>query len=139
MENHVNVNCRLKGQDVNIQTMARMAYSEASAPTRTERGTEFEVFAKITRAIKSAEAKGKPAFNALAQAVLENRRLWTILASDVADPGNSLPEDLRARILYLAEFTNLHSSKVLNKTVSAQVLVELNTAMMRGLGQGVGR
>ena len=124
---------------MNIQTMARMAYADSAAPTRTDRGLEFDVFAKITRAIRAAEAKGKPGFNALAQAVLENRRLWTILASDVADPENPLPDGLRARILYLAEFTYLHSSKVLNREGSAQVLVEINAAIMRGLGQGAGR
>ena len=124
---------------MNAQNMARMAYAQATAPTRTDRGTEFEVFARVTRAMKAAEDKGKAGFKDLAQAMLENRRLWTILAADVANEGNDLPDELRGRIFYLAEFTDQHSSKVLAGKARAEVLVEINAAIMRGLRQGAAR
>ena len=124
---------------MNAHNLARMAYAEAATPIRTDRGTEFEAFARVTRTLKSAEAKGKPGFKELAQAVLENRRLWTILAADVANPENGLPDDLRARIFYLAEFTDQHSSQVLSGTASPEILVDINTAIMRGLGAGGAR
>ena len=123
---------------MNAQTMARMAYAQSAAPTRSERGTEYEIFVRATRALKAAEARGKAGFKDLAQAIYENRRLWTTLAIDVADQGNTLPGDLRARIFYLAEFVDQHSSNVLAQKADTGVLLEINAAIMRGLRQGVG-
>lgn len=119
------------------QTLARMAYSQTPQATRTDRGTEYEAFARVTRAMKSAEARGKAGFRDLAQAILENRRLWSVLAIDVADRANALPGELRARIFYLAEFSDLHASKVLAGKARTDVLVDINAAVMRGLRAGV--
>lgn len=92
---------------------------------------EFEVFARITHRLKRAiQTKDQ---KALIQALYENRRLWNILAADVASPGNRLPEDLKARIFYLAEFTTHQSRKVLNEKASAVPLLEINAAILGGL------
>ena len=85
--------------------------------------------------MKEFAAQGRAGFNGLATAIHDNRRLWTLLAGDVADEGNTLPQGLRAQIFYLAEFTLHHSPKVLDGSASADVLVEINTAVMRGLRQ----
>ncbi|WP_179747546.1 flagellar biosynthesis regulator FlaF [Phaeovulum vinaykumarii] len=113
--------------------MAKTAYSSAGRPTRTARDVEFEAFARITHRIKAAAAGGPVQFSSLAQALHDNRRLWTMLASDVSDKDNSLPPALRARIFYLAEFTFKHTSKVLARQASPDVLIDINTAIMRGL------
>lgn len=113
--------------------MAKTAYTTNSAPIRTPRGTEYEAFARVTHRIKSAAEKGRAAFPELVAALHANRQLWTMLAADVAEDGNGLPESLRARVFYLAEFTVLHSSKVLRGEAEAEVLIEINTAIMRGL------
>ena len=65
----------------------------------------------------------------------ENRRLWVLFAGDVASKDNLLPDTLRAQLFYLAEFTLQHTSKVLDGTASVDVLIEINTAVMRGLRQ----
>ncbi len=118
---------------MNTSQQARSAYAAATRPIRTTRGTEYEAFATITARLVAALRGGESGFSALALALHENRRLWTILASDVADPENGLTRDLRARIFYLAEFTLQHSSKVLAGDAAADVLVEINTAVMHGL------
>ena len=118
---------------MNAQNMAQMAYSSAATPIRTYRGTEAEIFSKTTTSLKQAAAQGPAGFGALAQAILNNRRLWTVLAADVADDENPLPDELRAGVLSLAEFTNQHSSKVLSGESSVDILIEINTALMRGL------
>ncbi|WP_322867090.1 flagellar biosynthesis regulator FlaF [Aquicoccus sp. G2-2] len=118
---------------MNAQAQARTAYSQHGTPIRTPRGSEYEIFAKITHALRAAALKGRPGFAALATAIHDNRRLWTLLASDVADEANKLPKDLRARIFYLAEFTGAHSAKVLNEGASVAPLIEINAMMMRGL------
>jgi flagellar protein FlaF len=57
------------------------------------------------------------------------------MAADVADSLNSLAPQLRAQIFYLAEFTELHSKKVLRGEATAEVLIEINTSILRGLNQ----
>lgn len=121
---------------MNALSQAHRAYSAASAPIRTTRGTEYEAIARITTRIRSASAKGPLGFAALVEALTDNRRLWTIFALDVADAKNALPAGLRARILYLAEFTNHHTSKVLARQASVDPLLEVNTAILRGLRGG---
>lgn len=118
---------------MNSQTLAKAAYSGHHAPIRTDRGTEYEIFARVTHKLRAAAAKGKTGFAALAEAIHHNRQLWTMLATDVADKDNALPRDLRARIFYLAEFTQDYSGKVLSKGASIAPLVEINAAMMRAL------
>lgn len=118
---------------MNASTLAKKAYANPEQPTRTPRGTEYELFARITHRLKMAAKDNAGNFAALAQAIFENRRLWTALASDVAMPGNGLPDALRARLFYLNEFTQVHSRKVLAGEASAEVLVDINTAIMRGL------
>ena len=122
-----------KGPNVNALDMARSAYTNSAAPIRTEQGAEIETFARVTQQLQSAKLRLQPA--QFAQALHDNRKLWTLLAIDVADAGNQLPQQLRAQIFYLAEFTDQHTSKVLAGNADPAVLVEVNTAVMRGLRQ----
>lgn len=113
--------------------MARTAYASPGTPARTLRGIEYDLFARVTHRLKAAQARGRNDFALLALALHENRQLWAALASDVAEPGNELPAPLRAQLFYLFEFTEQHSTKVLEGTASAEVLIDINTAVMRGL------
>lgn len=123
---------------MNIAALAHSTYSDAAAPIRTERSTEYQIFAKITHRLKQATAEGLENFVELAEAIHDNRRLWIVLASDVSEKQNGLPADLRAQIFYLAEFTEHHSRKVLAKEATTEALVEVNTAIMRGLRANIG-
>lgn len=118
---------------MNALTQAHRAYSAVAAPTRTPRRTEYEAVARITQKLQDAQTKGAKAFPALVEAIHLNRKLWRIFAIDVADKNNALPKDLKARIVYLAEFTQAHSSKVLARKASAAPLIEVNLAILRGL------
>ncbi len=111
---------------------AHAAYAAVGSPLRTTRSTEYQAFSEIIRRL-SAASKSPETFPQLAAAIADNRSLWTILASDVADGDNALPKKLRAQIFYLAEFTDLHSRKVLRGEAETQVLIDINTAIMRGL------
>lgn len=121
---------------MNAQILAKSAYTTQQPALRTPRGIEAEIFTRITANLSRA-VSGKGSFAALATALNENRRFWTALAADVAEEGNTLPKSLRAQIFYLAEFTAQHTSKVLAGADDASVLIDINTAMLRGLnGQG---
>ena len=120
-------------------TAARSVYARPEAPQKTPRSLEYELLARITQRLSRAAATRRENYPGLIAALDENLRLWSTLASDVADSGNSLPSKLRAQLFYLYEFTNLHSRAVRADKGSVEVLVDINTAVMRGLrGDGGG-
>lgn len=117
--------------------MARSAYARPDAPQRSPRTVEYDIFARVTRALTEAWSRRTYDHPGLVRALHDNGRLWRALAADLAEPGNALPADLKARLFYLHEFTAAHSRKVLDGKAGADVLIELNTAVMRGLrGEG---
>ena len=134
---------------MNATQLAQNAYGSGTRSVRTPRGIEYEAFARVTSRLKAIAAEMAQSkrqqktskykrvipgqFTNFASALNENRTLWTLLATDVADDGNQLPDDLRARILYLAEFTRQHTAKVLKSEASVVPLLEINIAIMRGL------
>lgn len=123
---------------MNAIQLARTAYAAPDVPVRSGRSAEYDLFARVTRSLREAMRGSTPGVAPLARALHDNQRLWTALAADVADARNGLPRDLRARLFYLAEFTRVHSARVLRGEASADVLVDINTAVMRGLAQREG-
>jgi flagellar biosynthesis activator protein FlaF len=118
---------------MSLTTTARSGYTAASTPIRTERGTEYAVFAQVTHRMKAVDPADRSAFPRLAQAVLDNQRLWSTLAEDLMLDSNALPVPLRAQLLSLAEFVRTHSLAVLGRRASIAPLVDINTAIMKGL------
>lgn len=119
------------------QSAARAAYARPEAPQRSPRAVEYDLLARATTALAQAAARKSEGFPALIAALDDNQRLWSTLAADVAEPENGLPAKLRAQLFYLYEFTTRHSRAVRECKASVEVLIDINTAVMRGLrGQG---
>ncbi|MFK7834739.1 MAG: flagellar biosynthesis regulator FlaF [Sulfitobacter sp.] len=116
---------------MNAYALAQRAYAPTAAPTRSDRSIEYDVIARITARLKAAITSDE--FPKLMEALHENNTLWRTLALDVADAENSLPKSLRARIFYLAEFTDAQTKKVIRNGESPIPLLEVNMAILRGL------
>lgn len=99
---------------------------------------EVEIILRVTRRLKNARAARQENFPEFASALQDNRKLWITLASDVANAQNELPQDLRARLFYLAEFVQAHSSEVLKNGADVTPLLDINLALLRGLGTKAG-
>jgi flagellar protein FlaF len=112
-------------------SQARSAY--AAAPVRSARGAEYAAFASVTKALVAAGVPEAPRFASLAEAVVDNQRLWATLAEDLMGDANELPVPLRAQLISLAEFVRRHSLSVLAGRGSVAALVDINTAIMKGL------
>ena len=118
---------------MNIIAQAQQAYAPQHSALRTGRSAEHQLFSEVTSRLRTAAAHLPNGFPKFAEAIQANRAVWTHFAALVADDENALSPDLRARIFYLAEFTTFHSRKVLKGEADAAPLIEINTAMMRGL------
>lgn len=118
---------------------ARAFYGRPESPQKTPRALEYDLLARATQRMTIAWTARRENYAALMTALDENLRLWSTLAADVAEPGNGLPAKLRAQLFYLYEFTSQHSRMVRANNGSIEVLVDINTAVMRGLrGDGGG-
>lgn len=109
------------------------AYAVAEAPVRTERSIEYQAFAEVTSSLTKANKAKETNFNELATAVHANRRLWNLLAQDVASEDNKLPVEFRAQIFSLSIFVGKQTSKILDGSASVTSLIEINRSIMVGL------
>lgn len=114
---------------------AATVYNDVSASVKTPRQIEYQAFAAITKKLGRSAQNGQADFPSFAEALHDNLRLWSILATDVAMEGNPLPKLLRAQLFTLAEFTRDHTRKVLRGEADANALIDINKAIMRGLRQ----
>ncbi|MFD1881695.1 flagellar biosynthesis regulator FlaF [Paracoccus pacificus] len=102
---------------------------------RTDRDNEYEAFARATRQLQRAQAENDP--QQQVRAVHTNSHLWTILANDLSNPGNMLPDQVKAGLLSLALFSVRHGLKVMNQGAEISSLIDVNLTIMRGLrGEG---
>ena len=118
---------------MNVIEQARQAYAPTQMSIRTDRSIEAQLVSQITARLRRAAAANPPNFSVLVAAIHDNRRMWTAMAADVADGDNGLPSALRAQIFYLAEFTEQHSRRVLRRDADTTALIDINTAVLRGL------
>ncbi|MQQ08478.1 flagellar biosynthesis regulator FlaF [Epibacterium sp. SM1979] len=121
---------------MNAQLKAKNAYAAATKSASTPKSYEYKVIARVTRELLDAARKGKKGFPALASALETNRKLWRILENDLLSSGNQLPDDAKENLVYLAAFTRQHTPKVLRREAGVQPLLEINTAVLRGLRGG---
>jgi flagellar protein FlaF len=122
---------------VNVIEKAHHAYTQNQVAVCTDRAMEAQLIGRITSRLRAAHAPGRGNYPKLIAAIHENRRMWTTMAAEVADGENALPKELRAQIFYLAEFTEHHSQKVMRGLADVTALIDVNTAVLRGLnGQG---
>lgn len=110
-------------------------YMAATRSTGMPRDIEYQVFCKVTGAINRAATADPFDFKALAEALNENLILWRTLALDVVDEDNGLPDQLRAQLFYLYEFSQAHTQKVLRREANVTPLVDVNTSIIKGLRQ----
>ena len=102
-----------------------------SAGLRTERDSEYDAFSYVTRLLR--DAKSSRLGPATVQAIHKNSELWSILATDLAQPDNTLPDETKAGLISLAGFAIRQGFSVLNNGGTIDSLIEVNVAIMKGL------
>lgn len=114
-------------------SLANTTYDTSVRSIGSDRGVEYQIFSQVTRELAAVHDGAHDYHAKLADALHKNMKLWTFLAGEVAIEANELPAKLRAGIFYLAEFTRHQTAKIRAGEADPNVLVEINTMMMRGL------
>ena len=113
--------------------MSLQAYQRAAEQAEGPKQTEYRLFGLVTRALMDAAAKDVSDASGRMRALHWNRRLWTTLAADCANPDNRLPMQLRANIISLSIWVDKHTSDVMQKQAAIQPLIDVNRIFMQGL------
>ena len=113
--------------------MSLQAYQRAAEQAEGPKQTEFRLFGVVTRALMDAAQKDATDVGGRMRALHWNRRLWTALAADCANPQNQLPVELRANIISLSIWVDKHTSDVMQKQAAIQPLIDINRIIMQGL------
>jgi Flagellar biosynthesis regulator FlaF len=115
--------------------MSLRAYQQAATRAEAPRDAEYRLFGQVTRALIAASEAPASDIATRIDAIDWNRRLWSTLARDCAEPGNQLPAEVRASIISLSLFVGRNSSEVMRGEDTFDTLIEINKIMMQALGQ----
>jgi flagellar protein FlaF len=118
--------------------MSLRAYQQVARRAETPRDAEYRLFADVTRALMELQSKPRDDFRGWMDALHWNRRLWSTLADDCAQPSNALPEATRGQIISLSLFVNRHTSAVMRGKGDLETLIDINRMMMQGLASRAG-
>jgi flagellar biosynthesis activator protein FlaF len=114
--------------------MSIQAYQRAATRADSPRELEYRAFGQATAGlVRVKEEVGLDAAQ-VAQALEVNRKLWNVLSADCSAPENKLPRALRAQIISLALWVAKYSSQVLREGAEIDPLIDVNRAIMEGLG-----
>lgn len=110
-------------------------YARTPAPGNPAR-TEAWALLESARLMEGAKNNG-PA--ELLGAVRRNWRLWTLFQANLVDAECTVPTEIRANLLGLANFIDRHTAQLLAKPDPAQVavLVNINRQIGEGLLEGM--
>lgn len=114
---------------------ARHGYKTVQREMNSDKAIELKVFTSVTSALSRADKEAIGGSSELAQALIDNAKLWKILFVDLVNTENPLPLALKTNLISLAEFTQAHTLKVLGGTADHQVLIDINQSMITGLRQ----
>jgi flagellar protein FlaF len=121
-----------------LQRNAARGYSQINRQTGSDRQIELQLFSRITAKLRVQDRIYSGFLTAdLAQALVENARLWNLIFIDLSNAENRLPVALKASLIELSEFTQYHTQEVLRGEADFGVLIDINTNIINGLKQSL--
>lgn len=112
------------------------AYRQSQQDYVDPRTAEHAVFRKVTELLLAA-AKLAARTDQYHYAVQMNRQLWMAVIRDVSDPTNSLPDDMKQRLLSIGLWVQRESAAATTGEVDLAGMIEVNEAIMGGLAAAV--
>lgn len=113
---------------------ALRGYGKVKQETASDKHIELQLFTSITARLRAQAQKNSTQLNSvMAQALIDNAKLWNILFCDLVSQENQLPLDLKKNLISLAEFTQEHTQRVFRGEAGMGILIEVNDSIIVGL------
>ena len=114
--------------------MYEFAYNEVIEDSRqTMRARERQAMDRVIAMLRTAEEKGPESREGI-EALFYLRRLWTIFLSDLNDPNNELPDQLRAGIISIGIWMMKEIDRVRGGAAAdLKAMIQINELIRDGL------
>ncbi|MBO28360.1 MAG: flaF protein [Rhodobacteraceae bacterium] len=127
--------------------MGLAAYKKTIRESESPRQIERRILSRVTHELQTYVAdfdKSESRFErqkilagGLRDTLVENQRIWAALRSDLAEPGNTIPDSLKASLISIAMWIDRQCSAVIAGEGGLAGLVEINSNIVAGLaGRG---
>ncbi len=123
--------------------MGLAAYKRTIRESETPRQIERRILSRVThdlaekgRGFDATEDKGERMSilsTGLRDAIYENQRFWSALRYDLSEPGNTMPDALKASLISIALWVDRHSTALMAGEGRLAGLVEINGNIAAGL------
>jgi flagellar biosynthesis activator protein FlaF len=112
--------------------MSYAAYARVQNAVESARDLEIRAISHITRQMIEAN-KPETAPIDRTRALNGNIRLWSLLMQDLSNPGNALPDAIKARYISLGLFARRSSLKAITSSADLAALIRINTDVLEAL------
>ncbi len=111
------------------------AYTQNTKANLAPRELEASLLLKAAAQLQTVKDDWENNYKSLDNALYYNRRLWTILASAMAEEDNQLPKPIRDNVASLGVFVMSHTLKVLAEPSPDKLtsLININREIAAGL------
>ena len=114
--------------------MFQFSYDEIVEDSQAEaRAREGEALDRAIELLEAAKAVG-PASREAVEALFFLRRLWTIFLDDIVEPGNGLPDSLKAQLASIGLWMQREIEDIrTGRSSNFDGLIEINAIIREGL------
>jgi len=118
-----------------MHNLATQTYQRTGQATANPRELEASLLLKAARQLQAAQDNWTGDAAALREALMFNRRLWTILSTSVTDTSNPLPAQIKQNIGNLAVFIFNHTVELglVPAPERLNPLIQINKLIAEGL------
>ena len=122
-----------------MRQAAAQAYGKVAKQTANPRELEADLLLKAAAKLQAVQDSWEQGKATLDEALLYNRKLWTIFAASVAEANHPLPREIRQNVANLGLFVMNHTVSVMAdpKPEKLASLIRINRELAAGLlGRG---
>ncbi len=116
--------------------MQQVAYTVVQRETVSGRALERAILERVTMRLKASYTQGPAGLALLIDALRQNRELWLTLATDLAQPENAFPDDLKASLISIAGYVERNTHTAARDRSVLNSFIEINESIATGLATG---
>src|SRR5215469_13791063 len=118
-----------------MSNSAAAAYARVATTTASARDIEAQTLLKAANKLQEAVNNADPRSAQTMQALLYNRKLWTIFLSEAMRDGNPQPLEIRQKIANIGVFVLSHTAalQISRQRQHLKPLIEINRNIAAGL------
>ena len=119
-----------------MSSAAAQAYARVADTTASPRENEAKALLMAANKLQAVMTNANSTFQQISDALMFNRKLWTIFLSEAHRDGNPQPLEVRQKIANIAVFVLSHTAalQISRQRQHFKPLIEINRNIAAGLG-----